>query len=724
MKILESLNPEQREAVINTDGPVLVLAGAGSGKTRVLTHKVAYLLGKKLAQPGEIMAVTFTNKAAGEMRERIEKLVGGEPQNMWVGTFHALFARVMRRFGDRMGYSPNFAIYDREDQERLMKEVLNSLSVEVGAKSYKRAVRKVSDLKSKLKSPSPKSGLLDFGVDLQTLYRAYESKMKAYNALDFDDLLVKPLELMRKNRDIADLMKERFRYILVDEFQDTNIAQNELIKLLCSKHRNLTVVGDDDQSIYGWRGAELENILNFERDYPGAKVFRLERNYRSTDLILQAAQAVIDNNLSRHPKTLWTKKKSAVKPFLSRIFDAREEAVSVVSTIKELIESGLKPSDIAVLYRINALSRTIESALREYNLPYTIVGGLKFYQRKEIKDLLAYLKLTINTADGISLTRIINFPTRGIGATTVKRLSDYALKNGIDLWEALSHVEEIEEIKASAVKKLNKFHDLIKELRLEGERKSFPELVKSILEKTGMTNYHLQDGSEEAFARIDNLREFQVGVEEYSRANPERRLDDFLQEVALVSDVDEWEKGDLVSLMTLHSAKGLEFPVVFIIGLDDGLFPLIRDGEVDLEEERRLFYVGATRAKDRLYFSCAASRQWGMVSIPSRFLEEIPEEMLEFQRKSIGNDLLTPLETSHEVSPVSTKERVSSSTLPASDGVALFKRGDMVVHDKFGEGTVSASEGVGDNEKVMVYFQGYGAKKLLVKFAGLRKSTP
>ena len=712
MKFLDSLNPEQREAVVHTDGPVLVLAGAGSGKTRVLTHKAAYLLHKGIAKPWEIMAVTFTNKAAGEMKSRIEQLLNSGSGDMWVGTFHALFARVVRRFGDRMGYSSNFAIYDRQDQQKVMKEMLNESPSLAPFLNYKRAVGIISSMKSRLKPPTKTGGQLGFKVDTAELYQAYERKMRGYNALDFDDLLLKPLELMQKHPDIADIYQSRFRYILVDEFQDTNITQNELLKVIWAKHKNITVVGDDDQSIYGWRGAELKNILNFSRAYPGGIVVRLERNYRSANLILQVAQSVIENNLSRHGKTLWTKIKSQFKPALISAFDDREEAVNIASAIQDLTIDGFNRSSIAILYRTNAQSRVLENALRENNIPYTIVGGLKFFQRKEIKDLLAYLKLLVNPSDGVSLARIINFPPRGIGAKTIDGLMEYASDNNLELLDALKSVEESSELKPSAQKKLKKFAELIATLKRAAESDSFINLVKAVIDKTGLIEHFMQEGSEESFARVDNLHEFAAAVEEYVKAYPDRTIDDFLQEAALVSETDEWEEGDVVSLMTLHSAKGLEFPVVFISGLEEGLFPLIREEEVNMEEERRLFYVGVTRAMERLFLSYASWRRVGLSGIHSRFLDEIPEDMLDdwegYRRRG-------------SVPKPSQQEDYQPPR--GQTGAQMFKRGDLVFHPKFGEGMISSSEFRNGEEVVTVFFQGYGAKKLAVKFAGLKKIT-
>lgn len=719
MKLLEELNPQQKEAVLCTEGPVLVLSGAGSGKTRVLTHKVAYLLETGFAKPYEILAVTFTNKAAGEMRERIEHLTGGRTEHMWVGTFHSLFARVMRRYGERLGYRSDFAIYDREDQERLMKEVLAEFPDQYDSRACKRVVNRISSFKGRLQIPAPaEHGWMPLDRDLPMIYEAYEVRMKRNNALDFDDLLIKPLDLMLKFPDVGAVYQERFRYILVDEFQDTNTAQNELLKTLWAKHRNLTVVGDDDQSIYGWRGAQIENILNFPNDYPGAKVFRLERNYRSTAQILKAAQSVIDNNLGRHQKTLWTERSEGAKPELMSLWDAREEAVAIAQAALDLKAEGFDFSQIAVLYRVNAHSRSLESALRERNIPYTIVGGLKFYQRKEIKDILAYLKLVSNPSDSVSLLRVINFPPRGIGATTINRLAEHARREGIAAWEALQKVEEIETIKPGTAKKLKDFVQLTVSLQGQRDELSFPSLVKLTLERTGIADYYLKEGDEEAFVRLDNLKEFVIAVEEYCRAYPERTLEDFLGEAALVSDTDEWEKGDMVSLMTVHSAKGLEFPVVFIAGLQDGLFPLIRDGRGDFEEERRLFYVGATRAMDKLYLTCASTGRDGMQCECSRFIEEIPPEMLVSIRAGGRGRPYKGGRTSREPSLF-----VRASNSHPSYSTSSFKRGDQVFHQKFGEGIVSACEGSGDSEKVMVYFQGYGAKKLLVKFAELKKIT-
>ena len=703
MNLLKKLNPSQREAVTNTDGPILVLAGAGSGKTRVLTYKVAYLLKEGLAKPWEILAVTFTNKAASEMRARINSITGEGVETRWVGTFHSLFARIMRRHGHLLGYSAEFAIYDREDQLRVMRKILKNDSAFEWVKNPKSAIWIISSIKSRLSDPAA-IGAGFPNIDPQGLFQAYEKRMKSYNALDFDDLLVKPLELFRKNEEIVDRYRKRFKYILVDEFQDTNIVQNELLKILWTHHRNITVVGDDDQSIYGWRGAELDNILKFDQDYPEAKIFRLERNYRSTDLILQVAQAVIDKNLSRHGKTLWTERKGECKPVLIEADDDREEAYIIASNIEQLVSEGFRRNQMAVFYRTNAQSRILELVLREEGIPYTIVGGLKFYHRKEIKDLLAYLKLIVNPRDGVSLWRVINFPPRGIGATTLSRIEKHALEKGIELAAVVKSAEDVSTLRPSAVSKLNKFITLLNRLCDYAAANDFPDLVKYILEQTGLLEHFLAEGTEESFARVENLREFVHAAEDYQKKYSDRTLSDFLQEVSLVSETDEWEEGELVNLMTLHCAKGLEFPVVFITGLEEGLFPLIRDDKADIEEERRLFYVGVTRAEDRLYLSYALVRRRDFDSYPSRFLEEIQ----------------TKLASPEELETIDRKISHNYSNQPGSASGQRFKRGDNVSHSKFGKGIVSERQGSGDNEIVTVFFQGYGAKKLAVKFAKLK----
>jgi len=713
LALIDNLNEEQREAVINTDGAVLVLAGAGSGKTRVLTHKVAYLLERGLAREREILAVTFTNKAAGEMKGRIQQLLGRDLPTMWVGTFHALFARMMRRHTEVMGCNPNFAIYDREDQLKVVKEVLQGLPQIEALIKPKRAVNIISSIKSGLRE-AQETGAGLFKIDSKMLYEAYEKKLKAYGAFDFDDLLVKPLDLLRGHPEIAEIYQQRFRYILVDEFQDTNVVQNELLKLLWLKHRNITVVGDDDQSIYGWRGAEIANILYFEKNFSPAKIFRLERNYRSSKAILDAAQAVIEHNVSRHGKELWTEIKGSHKPVSISAQNEQEEANIIARTTLELSAEGIKRSDIGVLYRTNAQSRSLEGAFRDYSIPYTIVGGLKFYQRKEIKDLLAYLKLTMNPGDGISLMRIINFPPRGIGDRTIAKLGEWAREKDIGLWEALGRVEEFEELSGGAAKKLSKFYALIHNIREYAGKAGFPDLVKFALDKSGMKDYYEQEGDEEALSRRDNLQEFVAGVEEYVKNYPERTMEDFMQEAALVADVDEWEEGDLVSLMTVHCAKGLEFTAVFITGLEDGLFPLIRDDKPNIEEERRLFYVGVTRAKERLYLSYSVQRREDFGTARSRFLGEIPEKLLE----SFGSKKSTAVEKP-KIRYISNIGKSEPSSMPAA--VKRFKRGDEVEHAKFGLGMVYTSEIRGGEEVVMVYFQGYGAKKLMAKIAGLKK---
>ncbi|MBC8278179.1 MAG: UvrD-helicase domain-containing protein [FCB group bacterium] len=716
MNIKDKLNPQQLEAVINTDGPILVLAGAGSGKTRVLTHKIAYLLSECNVKPWEILAVTFTNKAAGVMKDRIQEIVSEDIQAMRVGTFHSVFAGILRRHCDKIGYKSTFAIYDREDQIKVMKEILANLPSQGEGITPKRAIGIVSSMKSSLKSPAENSYSLFSGPNRQELYDAYQKKLKSYGAFDFDDLLLKPLELFRQHDEIAGIYRERFRYILVDEFQDTNAVQNELLKILWKKHKNITVVGDDDQSIYGWRGAEITNILHFDHNFPNAKIFRLERNYRSSKQILEVAQAVIDNNFSRHGKTLWTDKDSSKRPTLFSCSDARDEAHTIAGVVEELTAEGLKRTDIGILYRTNAQSRILEEAFRECSIPYTIVGGLKFYQRKEIKDLLAYIKLIVNSDDAVSLFRIINFPPRGIGQKTLSNLTEFAKTEGHDVWNALLKIEQAVYLKPAVIRKLKNFAKVMVALSEDFKTLTFPEFVKKVLERSGMIDQYLKEGDEEAFARIDNLDEFVAGVEDWSQRYPDRTIEDFLQEAALVSDVDEWEEGDYVSMMTIHSAKGLEFSAVAVTGLEEGLFPLIREGDSDIEEERRLFYVGTTRAKDRLFLSHASSRRENFGVMASRFVEEIPDELLEHQGKQIRT-YEPPRERTYSAKGSSTISDPAAKVKPSPG----FKRGDNVEHSKFGEGTVAISEVRGDDEIVTVFFRGYGAKKLVARIAGLRK---
>ena len=715
MSLIDNLNPQQRDAVTNTDGAVLVLAGAGSGKTRVLTHKVAYLLEQGKAREWEILAVTFTNKAAGEMKNRIQLLLRKELPQMWVGTFHAIFARLLRRHCELIGYNPNFVIYDREDQLKVAKEVLHSLPNIEALINPKRAVNIISSVKSGLREliNVGKEGYFKF--DSKMLFDAYEKKLKAYGACDFDDLLIKPLELMREHPEIAEIYQNKLRYILVDEFQDTNVVQNELLKLLWIKHKNITVVGDDDQSIYGWRGAEITNILNFPKNFAPAKIFRLERNYRSSQAILKAAQSVIEHNFNRHGKELWTDKKDPHKPLLITAANEQDEANTIARLVLDLNSIGINRSEIGVLYRTNAQSRSLEGAFRDYSIPYTIVGGLKFYQRKEIKDLLAYLKLTLNPQDSISLLRIINFPPRGIGSKTISKLVELSENAGISLWEVLQHSEEYDELSGSPAKKLDKFCFLIKDIHEYSQNSTFLKLVKRTLEKSGMVDYYELEGDEEALSRKDNLQEFIAGVEEYVKNYPDRTIEDFLQEAALVQDVDEWEEGDLVNLMTVHCAKGLEFNAVFITGLEEGLFPLIRDDHPNIEEERRLFYVGATRAKERLYLSCAAIRREGFGSALSRFVEEIPPALIDSYHKG------RTLNLGKRSAALSSKAKSWDSSDTSPPLIKSFHRGDQVEHYKFGLGMVAGSEIRGGDELVTVFFQGYGAKKLVARVAGLKK---
>ena len=716
MNLKDKLNPQQLEAVINVDGPILVLAGAGSGKTRVLTHKIARLLSECKVKPWEILAVTFTNKAAGEMKNRIQEIVSSDVQGMWVGTFHSVFARILRRHSGLIGYKSTFTIYDRDDQIKVMKEILAALPSQGDTITPKRAIGIISSMKNSLKPVSENSYSFFSGPNRQELYEAYQKKLKSYGAFDFDDLLLKPLELFRQHSEIAGLYRERFRYILVDEFQDTNTVQNELLRTLWQKHKNITVVGDDDQSIYGWRGAEITNILNFEHNFPGAKIYRLERNYRSSKQILEVAQAVIDKNLSRHGKTLWTEKDSSHRPALFACNDARDEAHTIAGVVEDLIAEGFKRTDIGILYRTNAQSRILEEAFRECSIPYTIVGGLKFYQRKEIKDLLAYIKLIVNSDDAVSLFRIINFPPRGIGQKTLSNLAEFAKTEGHDVWKALLLIENAGDLKPAVVKKLKNFANIMLALSEDFKTLTFPEFAKKVLDRSDMIGHYLKEGDEEAFARIDNLNEFVAGVEDYTERYPGRTIEDFLQEAALVSDVDSWEEGDYISMMTIHSAKGLEFSAVALTGLEEGLFPLIREGDSDIEEERRLFYVGTTRAKDRLFLSYAFRRRENFGAMASRFVEEIPSDLLEHE--GMQSRAYQPL-------PNRTYSATGSSTNISHPGNVKtspgFKRGDNVEHSKFGEGTVAFSELRGDDEVVTVFFRGYGAKKLVARIAGLRK---
>lgn len=641
MSIYDTLNPMQKEAVLHTEGPLLILAGAGSGKTRVLTHRIAYLIEEKEVNPWNILAITFTNKAAGEMRERVDSLVGFGAENIWVSTFHSTCVRILRRYIEHLGYTTSFSIYDSDDQKTLMKQVFKTLDIDTKQYKERSVLGIISSVKDKL--ISPEEFLLNAGQDFRQkkvgeIYREYQNQLKKNNALDFDDLIVKTVELFQNDSQILDYYQERFRYIMVDEYQDTNTAQFKLISLLASKYRNLCVVGDDDQSIYRFRGADIENILSFEQTFPGARVIKLEQNYRSTQNILDAANGVIRHNRGRKEKSLWTANGTGDEILFKQFNDARDEADYIARQIRD---SEFSYQDQAVLYRTNAQSRLLEERCIFYNVPYRLVGGVNFYQRKEIKDILAYLKTVANGVDDLSVLRIINVPKRGIGATSMGRVTMFASEHGMSLYSALREARMVPGL-GKAVEKIGRFISQMECFRAmaQSEEYSIQDLIEAILEETGYEEELKAEGEIEAETRMENIQELINKAAAYEEDSQHPSLDEFLEQVALVADIDNVDSSeDRVTLMTLHSAKGLEFPKVYLAGMEDGLFPgmmaVSSDDPTDMEEERRLCYVGITRAKKELVITAARKRMTHgetRYCKPSRFVEEIPAELLKEER--------------------------------------------------------------------------------------------
>ncbi len=733
----DTLNEQQMAAVLQTEGPVLILAGAGSGKTRVLTHRAAYLIEEKGVDPWNIMAITFTNKAAGEMRERINAIVGPGAESIWVSTFHSACVRILRRYINRLGYDNNFTIYDAEDQKTVMRDVLKRLQIDTKMYKDRTFLNAISSAKDELISPQEFALRAAADVRLKRqaeVYTEYQKTLKRNNALDFDDLIVKCVELLRDNTAVLDYYQERFRYLMVDEYQDTNTAQFRLVQLLAGKYRNLCVVGDDDQSIYKFRGANIQNILSFEQSYPDAVVIRLERNYRSTQNILDAANAVIKNNEGRKDKTLWTDKGSGALITFLQVDSAYEEAEVIAHSISSFVRKGTyRYGDCAVLYRTNAQSRILEERFVSENIPYRIFGGVNFYSRREIKDLLAYLKTIDNAQDDVAAARIINVPRRGIGATTIGHVQDWADEKGISFYEALSRVDDIPDVGKSAASKVHSFVTLIETMRGKASQLAVEDLLKAVIDETGYVKELEAEESEEALARIENIDELITKAVTYRETAEEPDLSGFLEEVALVADIDNLEEGsDYVALMTLHSAKGLEFPNVYLAGMEDGLFPsymtILDDDPEELEEERRLCYVGITRAKENLTLTSARMRmtrgetQYNKVS---RFVEEIPDGLLagpmydrttEKKRPSVRRD---GAEAYNKMKPYATAAKQFGDAGKLSS--LNYAEGDRVKHAKFGDGTVTAIVSGGRDFEVTVDFDKVGTKKMFASFAKLQK---
>ncbi len=743
MSIYDTLNEQQRLGVTTTEGPVLILAGAGSGKTRVLTHRTAYLIEEMGVNPYNIMAITFTNKAAGEMRERIDAMVGYGSESIWVSTFHSTCVRILRRHIDRIGYDTNFTIYDADDSKAVMKEICKRLDIDTKIYKERSLLAAISSAKDELISPNEfalrAASASDFGKRKQAqVYREYQDVLRKNNALDFDDLIVKTVELLQSDPEVLAYYQERFRYIMVDEYQDTNTAQFQLIRLLAGKYKNLCVVGDDDQSIYKFRGANIYNILNFEKHFPDAVTIKLEQNYRSTQTILDAANGVIANNVGRKRKSLWTANDVGEKIDFEQFDTAYEEADYVTRDILAGMREGrYRYGDYAVLYRTNAQSRLFEERFIVSNIPYKIVGGVNFYARKEVKDLLAYLKTIDNARDDLAVRRIINVPKRGIGATTLNRVSDYAEAYDISFYDALKQAEEIPAM-GKAAAKIKPFVNFIQTMRSKLPYIGVSELLREVIEETGYVKELEADGTDEAQARIENIDELLSKVVAYEEGEEQPTLSGFLEEVALVADIDNLEEGnEYVVLMTLHSAKGLEFPKVYLAGMEDGLFPSYMsitsdNSSEELEEERRLAYVGITRAMKELTITCARQRmirgetQYNKVS---RFVKEIPSELLAgemrqpayLERREREQAAVRAKIPSMRKQPsgqsMQAKAFASAST---AKGSLSYGVGDRVAHMKFGNGTVTGIIEGGRDFEVTVDFDTAGTKKMFASFAKLK----
>ena len=769
-ELIEGLNNKQKEAVLETEGPCLVIAGAGSGKTKVLTHKIAYLIAEKNIAPWNILAITFTNKAASEMKERIENLVGDVAKDIWMGTFHSICVRILRKYIDRIGFDSSFLIFDTQDQRTLVKECLKALNIDDKMFTDRSVLSEISNAKNEMLEPIQYS--VKYQADFRKakigeIYSLYQKRLKENNALDFDDIINYTIKILTENPDVLEYYTEKFKYVLVDEYQDTNKAQFTLVTILASRYGNITVVGDNDQGIYSFRGADISNILNFEKDFPGTKIIKLEQNYRCTGNILKAANYVIKNNETKYEKKLWTENEEGKLPAIYQGDDEYDEARYIVEQINTLKrEEYFKYSDFSILYRMNSQSRAIEDILLREDIPYKVIGGLKFYERKEIKDTIAYLRLIANQSDNISLKRIINEPKRGIGKTSLDNIEEISQKAGISMYEVIKHADQygLNRVFVNS----REFVELIEDLRNKKEETQISELIKMVLNKSGYTKALELENTVEAESRLQNLDELLTVAMEFEEEFAENSLNEFLESITLSSDVDNLEESaESVTLMTLHSAKGLEFPVVFLVGMEEGIFPGYKSiGEPkELEEERRLFYVGITRAKQYLYLTCAKHRTiFGSTSYNaiSRFVKEIPEELLEGYSQINGNKEETfedsnygwaygtnysgkvktykfnETDSNYSVAgSISTPKaqnvdnnsgfafRTAESFLNSINkpkqevDISKYKAGMRVYHKKFGEGTINSIEQEGEDAKVDINFDKAGHKRLMAKYAGL-----
>ena len=766
--ILKGLNDKQYEAVVNTEGPCLVIAGAGSGKTKVLTHKIAYLIGEKHVKPWNILAITFTNKAANEMKERIGNLVGDVAADIWMGTFHSICVRILRRFIDRIGFDSSFIIFDTSDQRTLVKACIKSIGLDDKMFTDRSVLSEISNAKNEMLEPDQYTVRAngDFRKEkIALVYEMYQKRLKENNAIDFDDIINYTIKILMENPDILEYYSDKFHYVLVDEYQDTNKAQFTLVTMLASKNGNITVVGDNDQGIYSFRGADISNILNFERDFPGTKIIKLEQNYRCTGNILKAANAVIKNNEVTYKKELWTENEVGNLPAVYSAKNEYDEGTYIAQQIEHLRrEEYYKYSDFAILYRMNTQSRAIEEILRRESIPYKIIGGLKFYERKEIKDIISYLRLIQNPSDNLSLKRIINEPKRGIGKTSLDKIEELSINSGVPMYEIIKNAEQygLNRVFLNS----REFVNAIEELRAKKDDIKISDLIKETLKKSGYTQALENENTIEAENRIENLDEFLTVAIEFEDESADNKLSDFLEGITLSSDIDNMEEAEeTVTLMTLHSAKGLEFPVVFLVGMEEGIFPGYKSiGEPkELEEERRLCYVGITRAKEHLFLTCSKQRTiFGSTSCNqvSRFLREIPSDLLDgyddalgekqesnsnifgdskyswtYGSKDNGNIKTYKIDKNEpKVAAASsgtnsngfmfrTAESFLNNLTKKSSGanvdLSKYKEGVRIYHKKFGEGVISNVEPEGDDLKVDIQFDKVGHKRLMAKFANL-----
>jgi DNA helicase-2/ATP-dependent DNA helicase PcrA len=766
--ILKGLNDKQYEAVVNTEGPCLVIAGAGSGKTKVLTHKIAYLIGEKQVKPWNILAITFTNKAANEMKERIGNLVGDVAADIWMGTFHSICVRILRRFIDRIGFDSSFIIFDTSDQRTLIKACIKSIGLDDKMFTDRSVLSEISNAKNEMLEPDQYTVRAngDFRKEkIALVYEMYQKRLKENNAIDFDDIINYTIKILMENPDILEYYSDKFHYVLVDEYQDTNKAQFTLVTMLASKNGNITVVGDNDQGIYSFRGADISNILNFERDFPGTKIIKLEQNYRCTGNILKAANAVIKNNEVTYKKELWTENEVGNLPAVYSAKNEYDEGTYIAQQIEHLRrEEYYKYSDFAILYRMNTQSRAIEEILRRESIPYKIIGGLKFYERKEIKDIISYLRLIQNPSDNLSLKRIINEPKRGIGKTSLDKIEELSINSGVPMYEIIKNAEQygLNRVFLNS----REFVNAIEELRAKKDDIKISDLIKETLKKSGYTQALENENTIEAENRIENLDEFLTVAIEFEDESADNKLSDFLEGITLSSDIDNMEEAEeTVTLMTLHSAKGLEFPVVFLVGMEEGIFPGYKSiGEPkELEEERRLCYVGITRAKEHLFLTCSKQRTiFGSTSCNqvSRFLREIPSDLLDGYDEALGekqesnsnifgdskyswtygskdNGNIKTYKIDKNESKVAaassstnsngfmfrTAESFLNNLTKKSSGanvdLSKYKEGVRIYHKKFGEGVISNVEPEGDDLKVDIQFDKVGHKRLMAKFANL-----